>query len=282
MSSVVHQPAHGAARHVSTFFTYLLLVLTSLILLFPLIFALSIALQGDTISPSFIPNLGQLDFSVFGAVLVQQPDLLRWVLNSFVVSILVTLGVMITSSLAAYAFAYLNFWLKSVFFLIALGTMMIPFEATIVPNFLLISHLGWTDSYQGLVVPFLASAFGIFLLRQYFLTLPPELREAAKLDGCGHLRYLWSFLIPLARPALSTLGLYTFLSTWNQFYWPLLVTNASQWRTTQIGITIFHNSEVQVLNTQMAATLIILIPTLIPLILGHRQLVRGLTAGIIK
>nr|MBA2679327.1 carbohydrate ABC transporter permease [Ktedonobacteraceae bacterium] len=102
------------------------------------------------------------------------------------------------------------------------------------------------------------------------------------LDGCGHFRYLWSFILPLARPALATVALYTFLSTWNQFYWPLLVTDSSQWRTTQIGITIFHSSEIQILNTQMAATLIILIPTLLPLIFGQRQLVRGLTAGILK
>ena len=102
------------------------------------------------------------------------------------------------------------------------------------------------------------------------------------MDGCGHTHYLWRFMLPLSRPALATLGLYTFLSTWNQFYWPLLVTDSTQWRTTQIGITIFHSSEAQILNTQMAATLIILVPTLLPLIFGQRQLVRGLTAGILK
>jgi sn-glycerol 3-phosphate transport system permease protein len=267
---------------VKTAFTYAGLIVVSLVLLFPLFFALSIALQGQTIAPRLIPDLGSLDLSVFATVLVQQPDLVRWILNSFVVSTLVTIGVLFTSSLAAYAFSYLNFWWKQVFFFIILGTLMIPFEATIVPNFLLILHLNWNDSYQGLVIPFLASGFGIFLLRQYFLTIPRELQEAAKLDGCGHVRYLWSFILPLARPALATVALYTFLSTWNQFYWPLLVTDSSQWRTTQIGITIFHSSEIQILNTQMAATLIILIPTLLPLIFGQRQLVRGLTAGILK
>lgn len=269
-------------QQIKTLLVYIALVGVSLILLFPLFFALSLALQGPTIAPKLIPDLGSLDVSVFASVLIQQPDLVRWIINSFVVSSLVTIGVMFTSSLAAYAFTYLDFWGKNIFFVIALGTLMIPFEATIVPNFLFISRLGWNDSYQGLVAPFLAGGFGIFLLRQYFSTLPRELREAAMLDGCGHTRYLWSFLLPLARPALATLGLYTFLSTWNQFYWPLLVTDSSQWRTTQIGIAIFHSNEVQVLNAQMAATLIILIPTLIPLLLGQRQLVRGLTAGILK
>ena len=272
----------SSVKLVRSFLTYVVLILAALILLFPLFFALSVALQGDTITPHLLPNMANPDVSIFVRVLIQQPDLIRWIINSFVVSSLVTVGVLITSSLAAYAFATLDFWGKSIFFIIALGTLMIPFEATIVPNFLLISRLGWNDSYQALVAPFLASGFGIFLLRQYFLTIPRELYEAARLDGCGRTRYLWSFLVPLSTPALATLGLYTFLATWNQFYWPLLVTDTTEWRTTQVGITIFHSSEVQILNMQMAATLIILIPTLIPLVLGQRQLVRGLTAGILK
>jgi ABC-type glycerol-3-phosphate transport system permease component len=263
---------------------YILLILAALLLLFPLIFALSIALQGPTVAPHLIPDFAHLDWGVFISVLQLQPDLPRWILNSFVVSLTVTAGILITSSLAAYAFAFMNFWWKPIFFLITLGTMMIPFEATIVPNFLLILHNNWQDSYQGLILPFLAGGFGIFLLRQYFLTLPKELEEAARLDGCGHLRFLWSFIVPLSLPAQATLALYTFLNTWNQFYWPLLVTNSSQWRTTQIGIAVFHANanEGQVFNTQMAATLLVLIPTIIPLLFGHRQLVRGLTAGILK
>lgn len=270
------------AKPIKTFLTYAILILISLLLLYPLFFAFSIALQGDTITPQLLPNLQHLDWGIFVRVLVQQPDIVHWIINSFVVSAAVTIGVLITSSLAAYAFATMEFWGKTIFFILALGTLMIPFEATIVPNYLLVSRLGWNDSYQGLIAPFLASGFGIFLLRQYFLTIPRELYEAAKLDGCGPTRYLWNFLVPLSTPALATLGLYTFLVTWNQFYWPLLVTDISSWRTTQVGITIFRSSEVQVLNIQMAATLIIVLPTLIPLIFGQRQLVRGLTAGLLK
>lgn len=269
-------------RPIRTTITYLLLILAAIILLFPLFMALSVAFQGETLTPHVLPDLGHIDWGVFAKVVEQQPDIIRWIINSFVVSLAVTAGVLLTSSLAAYAFATLEFWGKPIFFILMLGTLMIPFEATIIPNFLLISQLGWTDSYQGLIVPFLASGFGIFLLRQYFQTIPNELYEAARLDGCGRTRYLWSFLLPLSKPALATLGLYTFLNTWNQFYWPLLVTDVSQWRTTQVGITIFHSSDVQVLNTQMAATLIVVLPTIIPLIIGQRQLVRGLTAGIFK
>lgn len=271
-----------ALKTTKTGIIYLLMVLSACILLFPLFFALSVALQGETVTPHLLPDLRHLDWGVFVNVLFQQPDLVRWLLNSLVVSCLVTVGVIITSALAAYAFTMIDFWGKQLFFVLALGTFMIPFEATIIPNYLFIERLGWNDSYQGLVVPFLASGFGIFLLRQYFLTIPHELYEAARLDGCGRLRYLANILLPLSRPIIATLGLSTFLSTWNQFYWPLLVTDISQWRTTQVGITVFHSSEVQVLNTQMAATLIILLPTLIPLIISQRHLIRGLTAGIFK
>lgn len=280
--SLSTSPAHALGKRVKMLLHYTLLLLAALILLFPLFFAFSVALQGATITPHLLPDPRNLDWHIFIDVLAQQPALIQWIINSLVVSSLVTLGVLLTSSLAAYVFAFFDFWGKPFFFLFVLGTLMIPFEATLIPNFLLIERLGWNDSYQGLIVPFLASGFGIFLLRQYFLTIPRELYEAARLDGCGRARFLANILLPLARPALATLGLYTFLTTWNQFYWPLLVTDADQWRTTQVGITVFHSSEIQVLNVQMAATLLVLVPTLLPLLFGQRQLVRGLTAGILK
>ncbi len=262
---------------------YTLLILASIILMSPLFFALSLALQGATAAPSLIPtDFTKLDWGVFAAVFEQQPIIARWIANSFVQASGVTIGVLITSSLLAYALSYLNFPGKTILLFFALGSLMIPFEVTLIPNYLFISRIGWKDSYQGLIVPFLASGFGVFLLRQYFMTLPRELYDAAVVDGCGRLRYLWSILLPLSRPALATLAVYTFLSTWNQFYWPLLVTNSNEWRTTQVGITIFRNFEYAVFNIQMAATLIVMLPTLILLVLGQRQLVRGLTAGALK
>jgi ABC-type glycerol-3-phosphate transport system permease component len=188
----------------------------------------------------------------------------------------------ITSALAAYALATFDFPGKSLAFFFFLGTLMIPWETTIVPNYLTITHLGWKDSYLGLTMPFFASGFGIFLLRQYFLTIPRDLYEAAVLDGCSRTRYLWSILLPLSRPALGTLAVYAFLNTYNQYYWPLLVTDSPEWRTTQVGITAFRSSEVALYNMQMAGTLIVMLPTLLLLVLGQRQLVRGLTAGALK
>ncbi len=273
---------YQAIQLIKKIVTYFLLVLASLIVLFPLVFSFSLALQGPTLAPNLIPDFGKLDFSVFGQAFQREKNLGRWVVNSFVVSIVVTLGQLVTSSLAAYALATLDFPAKPFFFFFILGTLMIPWESTIVPNYLSVTSWGWKDSYQGLIAPFLASGFGIFLLRQYFLTIPRDLYEAATIDGCGRTRYLWSILLPLSRPALGTLAVYAFLNTWNQYYWPLLVIDDPVWRTTQVGITAFRSSEVAVFNLQMAATIIVMLPTLILLIVGQRQLVRGLTEGALK
>jgi sn-glycerol 3-phosphate transport system permease protein len=147
---------------------------------------------------------------------------------------------------------------------------------------LFVSSLGWRDTYIGLVVPFLASGFGIFLMRQYFRTIPRELYEAASMDGCSRFGYLVRILLPLSGPAIATLAIYTFLGAYNAYYWPLLVTDNTAWRTTQVGITVFRNIEYQFFNTQMAANLVVMLPTLILLAIGQRQLVRGLTAGALK
>jgi sn-glycerol 3-phosphate transport system permease protein len=261
---------------------YFLLVLAAAILVFPLIFALSLSLQGPTLAPGILPDFSKLDWGVFGQAFGQESNLGRWVLNSFVVSLAVTLGQIITSALAAYALAFFKFPGKTFFFFVFLGTLLIPWEATIVPNYLLIVQIHWNDSYLGLIAPFLASGFGIFLLRQYFLTIPTELYEAAVIDGCGRLRFLWSILLPLSRPALGTLAVYAFLNTYNQYYWPLLVTDNPEWRTTQVGITAFKSSEVTYYNLQMAATLIVMVPTIILLIIGQKQLIKGLTSGALK
>lgn len=275
-------PSIGIGAIAKTTGLYILLTLAALILLFPLFFSLSLALQGPTLAPNLIPNFANLDWGVFGTTFAQEPNFGRWILNSFVVALAVTLGQLITCSLAAYALSTLNFPGKNLFFILFLGTLMIPWEATVVPNYLTVVGLGWKDSYQGLVAPFLASGFGIFLLRQYFMTIPRELYEAAVLDGCGRTRYLWSILLPLSRPALGTLAVYAFLNTYNQYYWPLLVTDSPVWRTTQVGITAFKSTEVALYNLQMAGTIIVMLPTLLLLVIGQRQLVRGLTSGALK
>ncbi|MEI8094897.1 MAG: carbohydrate ABC transporter permease [Spirochaetales bacterium] len=258
------------------------LTLAATLILLPLLFALSIAVQGDTVSPRLVPDFSRLDPSAFVQVFQKEPLMARWILNSWVVSLTVTAGQLLVSLLAAYPLALFRFRGRTFFFFLFLASLMIPWESTILPNYLTIAKWGWKDSYQALIVPFLASGFGIFLLRQALLVVPHELEEAAVLEGCGHGRFLWSILVPLIKPALATLAIWAFLNTWNQYYWPLLVIDHSEWRTTQVGITAFRSSEIASFNLPMAATLIVLAPTLLVLFLGQRQLVEGLTAGAVK
>lgn len=160
--------------------------------------------------------------------------------------------------------------------------MMIPGESTIIPNYLTMRSLGWIDTFRGLTVPFMATAFGTFLLRQYFLTLPKELFDAARIDGCGRFRFLWSIVLPMARPALGTLGVYAFITTWNQYLWPLLMTNSTSMRTVQIGIGMLQFQDATTWNVVMAGVVIILLPSLLTIVLGQKQLVKGLTTGAVK
>ncbi len=206
----------------------------------------------------------------------------RYILNSFIVSTVVMLGQMITCSMAAFAFSFLEFKGRKILFVLILATMMVPGEATIIANYLTISGWGWTDTYRGLIVPYLTSAMGIFLLRQNYLTFAKELHEAAKLDGCTNWRFLFSIVLPLSRPALGALGAYVFLNTWNQYMWPLLVTNSTQYRTVQIGISMLYDVDAQALGLMMAGVIIVIVPSLSIFIFMQKQLINGLMAGAVK
>jgi len=261
---------------------YIGLGVGTLAVLFPFLFCLSLAIQGDTVSPQWFPNLARLDFGVFAEVFRREPLMGQWMLNSWVVSVAVTLGQLIVSIWAAYPLALFRFKGKTLVFILFLLSLMIPWESTILTNYLMIARWGWKDSYQAIIVPFLASGFSIFLLRQAFLVIPKELQEAAVMEGCGRNQYLWKVLVPLTRPALATLAIGAFLNTWNQYYWPLLVIDNPVWRTTQVGITAFRSTEIASYNLPMAATLIVVAPTLAVLFAGQRQLVAGLTSGAVK
>ncbi|MDI9485903.1 MAG: carbohydrate ABC transporter permease [Bacillota bacterium] len=206
----------------------------------------------------------------------------RFLLNSVVQSMMVTTMVMFSSALAAYAFSYIEFPGKRPLFLLILATLMVSGEVTIIPNFLTIQKLGWVDTYWGLTVPFFAGAFGIFLLRQFFLQLPRELYDAAVVDGCGRFRYLFEVIIPLSRSALGTLGVYTYLSTWNQYFWPLIVTNSTQMRTVQIGISMLRDAEGDAWHIIMAGVVSVTLPAIILFLIFQKQLVRGIVGGAVK
>ena len=206
----------------------------------------------------------------------------RYLVNSLIVASAITAGQIVTSVLAAYAFAFLRFPAKNFVFLVFLATLMVPWEVTLIPNYQTVSTFGWIDSYQGLVVPFMATAFGTFLLRQAFLTVPRDLRDAASVDGYGHFGFMLQVVVPLSRAAIGALAVFSFLLAWNQYLWPLLITNKDEYRTVQIGLKALVSTNIDQFNLVMAGTVIAAAPIFALLVLFQKQLIRGLTSGAIK
>ncbi len=264
--------------------TYLLLGTLFLVVLFPVYYAVVGSLMGPRDINSFPPSLLPLDglHPENYAKALDVIPLVRQYGNSVSVALIVTVGQVVTSVLAAYAFVFLPLRGRRFWFALFLATMMVPWEAIIIPNYLLISDLRLIDTYAALALPFLATGFGVFLLRQAFLAFPSELRDAARVDGAGHLRFLWSILVPLSRPTLAALGIYAFLSAWNMYFWPLLVTQRPESQTIQIGITQLRSVDSGDPGMVLAGVVLALAPTLLLVLFGQRFIVRGLTAGAVK
>lgn len=264
--------------------SYLGLTLLALLVLFPILVLLSASLKpaGDVFE--YPPHLWPRSFSLenYAGALSKAP-LGRYLLNTLLVALGVTLGQLVTSSLAAFGFARMNFPAKRALFLAILATYMVPWELTLIPNYLTVSGLHLLDTYWGLVLPFLAGAFGIFLLRQNFMQIPEEFFDAAKMDGATPLQQLRHVALPLARPALASLALLTFLSTWNQYLWPLIATSAPTWRTAQIGLRFFlTDQEGSNYGYVAAGAILVLAPTLLAFVLLERSFVRGISVGGVK
>lgn len=202
----------------------------------------------------------------------------RIFINSIIqTGIIVTFQVLF-SILAAYAFSVLEFPGRQLLFYFVLGSLMVPFQLTFIPNFLLISKLGWANTYAGLTVPFLASAFGVFLLRQFFMSVPKDLHDAAIIDGASNWRYLWAILVPLSKGSISAFGIFSFLSAWSQYLWPLIITNDESMRTIQIAIRFFLFDQERGADwgAVMASAIIAMLPTLFIFLIAQRQLVKGI------
>ncbi len=206
----------------------------------------------------------------------------RYFFNTILVAGVTTAAVLVTSLLAGYAFASMRIRGKALIFAIVLGIYMVPTEVTLVPNFIILKSLGWIDTYQAQIVPFAASVFGIFLMRQFFLTLPRELWEAAQLDGCGHFRFLFQIAAPLARPPLVTIAIFHVVGSWNAFLWPLIVTTSDAVRPIQVGLTHYQYNESTDPTLLAAGSLITTVPILIIFVLAQKQLVGGIAASGIR
>jgi ABC-type glycerol-3-phosphate transport system permease component len=262
---------------------YALLSFAAIVVLFPIYSAIVVAIQPAS---ALINGLGvliptELSFSAFGDAF-DQGHLGQYLRNSLVQSTLTTIAQVVTSVLAAYAFAFLRFPGKRIVFFAFLATLMVPTEVIIVSQYQIVSDLGWLNSYPGLIVPFVVWTFGTFMIRQSFLNVPADLRDATALDGYGHLGFMWHVAIPLARPAIAGLAVFSFLNAWNEYLWPLIVTDSPSRRTVQVGLKSLRSANVDELNLQMAGVLIAAIPIALVLIVFQRHLVRGLTAGAVK
>jgi multiple sugar transport system permease protein len=206
----------------------------------------------------------------------------QYFIVSIVCSIVTTIGTIITSILAAYAFARMNFFGKGIFFVIVLATLMVPSEVLLIPKYIIISNLGWLDTYKALIIPFLASVFSIFMMRQFFMTIPMDLWDAAQIDGAGRWRFLWQVVIPVSRPVLITSGIFAFVGTWNALLWPLIVTTAPNMRTIMVGLQVFNSESGTDFHLLMAASTFCILPLVILFFFLQRFFIEGIARSGLK
>jgi multiple sugar transport system permease protein len=252
----------------------------ALMTLFPLLWMASIAFKpaAESFSPSLIPASPTLDNFIY--VLTGVP-FVRYMVNSFFVSATVTIVALFFHTMAGYALARLRFPGRELIFLAIFSTFLVSLPVVIVPLFIIVRAMGMLNSYAGLIVPSIFNAFGIFLLRQYYLSLPKEIEEAARMDGAGYWRIYWNIILPLSRPIMSALAILFFLANWNSFLWPLTITSNPDLWVVQVGIANFKSQYAASWNYMMAASTIVAIPTLVLFVIFQRQIMDSLkTSGL--
>jgi multiple sugar transport system permease protein len=258
-----------------------ILIVGAFIMVLPFLWMVSTSLKTRTdVLTQFPPQLIPSTFMIsnYSEALTSLPfD--RYYINSLFVAGSVTVLQLFTSSLAAFAFSRLRFKGRSVIFYLYLVGLMIPFPVLLLPNFIIIRQLGWFDSFFALIVPPAFSAFSLFLLRQYYRGLPMEYDEAARIDGASSLRIWWNIILPNSKPALAALGIFTFLGTWNDFLWPLVVTNSAMMRTLPIGLSTFQGQYSVRWELLMAASVVALVPVIIIYLFAQNWIIRGLSVS---
>ena len=256
----------------------LFMITVSIIIVLPFIYMISSSLKTEwqvlAYPPQWIPN--PVVWSNYVQVWIER-NFLRYLLNSVFVGGTVTVAQLFICSLAAFAFARLKFPGREKIFLVYLATMMIPFHARMIPLFVIMVNLRWADTYYALIVPEMFYALGIFLLRQFFLSIPGELEDAAKIDGCSSFGIYWKIFLPLSKPAIATLGVLTFLFQWNSFIWPLIVISADEMRTLPLGLAMFQFEQYTKWNIFMAGAVITVIPIVILFLSVQKYFTRGIT-----
>ena len=260
---------------------YFTLCFAASLIVLPIVWMFVSALKSESeiFSPHFWPR--EFNLENFWIGWTREPFTL-FVANSLIVAGVSTLLVIATSALAGYAFAVYRFRGRTILLFVVLGTLMIPPQVTMIPTFLLMAWLRLLDSYAGLVLPTMASGFGIFLMRQFFLTLPRDLIQAGRIDGAGELRIFSTIMLPLARPAWATLGAFAFLASWNGFLWPLVILDSESKFTLPIGLLRFTQQYNQEFHLMMAVSAISLLPSLVIFLICQRAFVEGIATSGLK
>ncbi|WP_349258440.1 carbohydrate ABC transporter permease [Stackebrandtia sp.] len=262
---------------------YCLLGLACALTIVPLLYVVSLSLQteAETLSahPVLWPDTPRFDNY---ATLFKLAPFGDFILNSVVVAGTITVAHLIFDPLAGYAFAKFRFPLRNTLFIALLATLMVPFFIRMVPLFVMMSNLGWLNTYQALIVPFLMDAFGIFLMRQFIQPIPDDLMDAARADGAGELRVYWQIVLPQVKPALAVLGLFTFVFQWNEFLWPLVATKTENMRTIPVGLTQFNQENFTLWHLTAAGSIILFVPTALLFLFTQRYFVRGITLSGLK
>lgn len=258
---------------------YTILIAYGIVTLVPFLWALSSSFKTlEEIvggSFSFLPKMFTLDN--YKTIFVQEPLFGRWLLNSVVVGFIVTSLNLLFNSMAGYALARLNFPGRNVLFAIILGVQMIPGQVTLIPNFLILKQFGWLDTYQGLIIPGMISATYIFMMRQFFISFPKELEEAAEIDGLGRMAAFFRIVLPLARPAMAAQIIFVFMGSWNDFMKPLIVLSSPEMFTLPLGLNTFKGHYISFWNYIMAASMICTVPVLILYSFFNRYFIKGIT-----
>lgn len=264
--------------------THTIMAAVTLLSLFPFYWMMIIASNSTAAVSAFPPAIvpGANLFANIGRVL-ERIDFWGALFNSIFVTSIITLGVLFFCSLAGFAFAKLNFPGSKWLFLLLLGTMMVPSQLGLIPSYMIVSWLGWINSFKAIIVPSLVNAFGVFWLRQYITgAVHNEMLESGKIDGCSYFRLYWSLVLPIILPALATLGILNFMNTWNDFMWPMVILKDSSKFTIQLALNNLNDMYVQDYSLVMTGTFLATLPLMIVFFLFSRQFISGLTAGSVK
>jgi multiple sugar transport system permease protein len=262
---------------------HLVLIPIAVVMLIPMVWMLVTSLETLNETRHFPPVLlpHTLVPGNYTQVLQQAP-FARWFVNTMIVTVATVAGNLLFCSLAGYAFARIKFFGREVVFILLLATLMIPFQVVMIPTFIIVKDLGLINTLNALIVPNLANAFGVFLLRQFFRTLPVELEEAARIDGASRLSVLFKIVLPLSGPVLATLAVITFLWTWNDFLWPLITIYSPNNMTLQLGLTTFQGTHQTSTNLLMAANVMSMLPVLLLFFLAQKYFIRGIATSGLK